>query len=257
MARWKRRSDINSDLIMKELMGRFEDIAWVGVEQEGTILRISFVEKVLPDNPSGLCDLVATKDGILSKFIPLSGIPLVKEGDTVTKGQVLVEGVEGYEQGDYVLPRAVVEAKVWYRAESDVPLNFEMRTRTGREASFMEFRLFGLKLRIGRVPDYDAYDLAQNANRYFERRNGTCSVEIIKSTMYELALESCTVPLDPGEDHGRTDGLRRTVVTDTEDAEILSINHGSEDDLDVENTSSVRAWAVAESLEDISKLVER
>ena len=132
VARWKRRSDINSDLIMKELMGRFEDIAWVGVEQEGTILRISFVEKVLPDNPSGLCDLVATKDGILSKFIPLSGIPLVKEGDTVTKGQVLVEGVEGYEQGDYVLPRAVVEAKVWYRAESDVPLNFEMRTRTGR-----------------------------------------------------------------------------------------------------------------------------
>ena len=257
VARWKRRSDINSDLIMKELMGRFEDIAWVGVEQEGTILRISFVEKVLPDNPSGLCDLVATKDGILSKFIPLSGIPLVKEGDTVTKGQVLVEGVEGYEQGDYVLPRAVVEAKVWYRAESDVPLNFETRTRTGREASFMEFRLFGLKLRIGRVPDYDAYDLAQNANRYFERRNGTCSVEIIKSTMYELALESCTVPLDQARTMAVRMAYDELSSQIPEDAKILSINHGSEDDLDVENMSSVRAWAVAESLEDISKLVER
>ena len=85
---------------------------------------------MLPDNPSGLCDLVATKDGILSKFIPLSGIPLVKEGDTVTKGQVLVEGVEGYEQESTCFLRAAVEAKVWYRAESDVPLNFETRTRT-------------------------------------------------------------------------------------------------------------------------------
>ena len=121
----------------------------------------------------------------------------------------------------------------------------------------MEFRLFGLKLRIGRVPDYDAYDLAQNANRYFERRNGTCSVEIIKSTMYELALESCTVPLNQARTMAVRMAYDELSSQIPEDAEILSINHGSEDDLDVENMSSVRAWAVAESLEDISKLVER
>jgi len=255
ITKWKRISDINNNMIANELMMRLEDMAWVGVEHKGTVLSITFVEKTLPDHSAGVYDLVATKNGILSKFIPLSGIPLVKEGDTVTKGQVLVEGIEKYESGESIIPRAVVEASVWYRTETQVPLTVETRTRTGRESSYIDINLFGLKLRIGRVPDYSAYDLTRHVNRYLERRNGAYSVEIIKSTMYELNMENYSISLEEARSMALKMTYDELMTRLPENAEIVSIDHDSQTYFD--NGNYIEAWTIAESLEDISGLMKR
>lgn len=75
------------------LKERFPAIAWVGVEVKGAKATVRVAEKKLPvpgyTNPA---HVVARKAGLIRELLVLEGQPLVREGDTVLPGQVLISG---------------------------------------------------------------------------------------------------------------------------------------------------------------------
>ena len=84
-----------------------EDVAWVGMEMKGTNLIVKVVEadkKPEIINEDEYCNIVAKKDGIVTKVKAQNGTPIVSEGTTVKKGDVLVQGwIEGkYTDNRYV-----------------------------------------------------------------------------------------------------------------------------------------------------------
>jgi len=139
---YRRALDIKE--IEKELQVRLPRLAWAGVEIQGTRAVIRIVEKKLPSEE--MLDerrpghLVAAKEGIISELLVIEGRPLVKVGDTVTQGQVLISGIvtPGDPAGSsprLVHARGLVRARVWYEGQGEVPLVETGARYTGREST--------------------------------------------------------------------------------------------------------------------------
>lgn len=89
-------SDISCDELEQALRNRYTNITWVSAQISGTRLIIQLKENfglmAIPEEEEKPSDLVAPSDGTITEIVTRSGIPCVKAGDQVTKGQVLVSG---------------------------------------------------------------------------------------------------------------------------------------------------------------------
>ncbi len=88
-------SDLSYEDLEFEIRGHFADITWVSVVRKGTTLIVRVKENdfynemaVYEDHT----DLTAEYDGVILSMVVRQGVPLVKIGDTVAKGDILVQG---------------------------------------------------------------------------------------------------------------------------------------------------------------------
>lgn len=91
------RSEIDNDALELSLRQDFEPIIWASVYEKGTKLVVHVQEKIASDRivlqkEDSPIDLVAKKDATVKSIITRKGIGLVKAGDTVKKGDILVAG---------------------------------------------------------------------------------------------------------------------------------------------------------------------
>ncbi|MDW7675909.1 MAG: sporulation protein YqfD, partial [Bacillota bacterium] len=136
------KKELNPETVEKAI-GNMPQIAWVGVKIKGTKVVIEVAEKVMPDvaaDETIPAHLIATKDGLIQELITLAGVPAIKPGDTVRKGQILISGyiyptenqlndpagLEGEQTyvGEPQKTRAkgIVRARVWYEETVRVQL---------------------------------------------------------------------------------------------------------------------------------------
>ena len=92
-----KRSDVKCEEIVTDLRKEFQEIIWVSASLKGCNLIISVRENTdtfqvsQVDAEAG--NIIASADGVITKIITRKGVPLVKVGDEVKKGDVLVSGV--------------------------------------------------------------------------------------------------------------------------------------------------------------------
>ncbi len=155
------RRSVNPNALSRRILAQFPDFAWVGVSVRGTRLMIEIVEKTLPDVARGIADVVAAEDALITNLIVLSGEPLVREGDTVTKGQVLIAGVaRGREQA--VSAKGIVLGRVWRTYREVVPLVRSVETPTGRVARTRRVVVWKASVRIGPAASpFESYALEE------------------------------------------------------------------------------------------------
>lgn len=91
-----KKANIDCEAEEKHLREMFKQITWTSVYFQGTKLFIEIKENDMQSvslkNTSKGSDLVSTQEGVITSIITRNGIPKVKAGDSVEKGQVLVTG---------------------------------------------------------------------------------------------------------------------------------------------------------------------
>lgn len=199
-----RKSRLDTDQIATDLLTREPRLSWVNLRFQGTMLLIEVVEKIqlLPEH-IGPSNLVAAKDGLVTEVLVVTGEPLVKRGDTVFRGQVLIEGLIRPQPADpgQASPESVpvqalgeVWARVWYEGYGEAALTKALKTRTGRRVAVWTLVVNGQEvLRVGKaaVP-YRNYE-TQTVKRDFSRRIINLPIEINTIYAYELNLEEKTL----------------------------------------------------------------
>lgn len=141
-----------------------DDVAWVGIDIKGTNAVVEIVEadeKPEIINEEEYCNLVASRDGIISKVNAANGTPLVKEGDVVKKGDILVAGwLEGKYTGTrYVHATGSVEARVWYSQKEKVPLKQIEKEYTGKTETKYSLNINNFKINLyKRLSNFEKYD---------------------------------------------------------------------------------------------------
>ncbi len=111
------RGNLDVRKLEANLVIAFDDLSWAGVNLNGTHVQVQVNERILPpqmvvsDTP---CNIIAARDGQITYMEVYEGQAMLKVGDTVVAGDLIVSGVMGDSVGHSTLKqaRAVVMAEV-------------------------------------------------------------------------------------------------------------------------------------------------
>ena len=197
---WRLKNQLDLNGLSKQLQENISDIVWATMEERGTNIRIRVVEKTLPERVIYKGDLIAAKDGYVEEIIVIQGQPVVREGQLVEAGQVLIKAAGGMVEYSYDMDgkrdsqenlvnapaaKGFVRGKVWYSAERKVLLEESIVEKTGSTANG-----WGIKIRdriimiTNQNSPYEESDEETQSYKLLTWRNWDFPVEIIK-TYYE------------------------------------------------------------------------
>ncbi|NMB16701.1 MAG: sporulation protein YqfD [Firmicutes bacterium] len=216
------KKELEPKQLERALLLHLPRLAWAGVEIQGTLAKVVLVEKTFTDeSQTGPGDIIAAKDGVVVNVIAFNGTPLVRQGDTVRRGQKLISGELGRWHRDYArliargqLPylraSGIVEARVWYEEEVYVPLQQTVLRETGRCAVFRELHW---KERVwafgGLAPEFSYF----KETREIRRLPGVARMLPLElHTVTHQEQTSIAKELSPEEAVGQGEGLARLAL---------------------------------------------
>lgn len=148
--------NLDKKYFLDKILRNYKNVSWAEIEIRGSRVIVELVERDMPPEveEGTPCHVVADKDGIIYEVLPLRGEALVKPGDTVSKGDVLISGRVSLTGGDgeekelLVRAKGIVKARVWYRESVEVPLVETVKTYTGRVKRAYKIRWGSKELRF-------------------------------------------------------------------------------------------------------------
>lgn len=263
---WK--STLEPRQIERILMNKLDKTAWVGIEIQGTKAIIRLVEKVvIPPEDLRPCHLIAEKDGIITEIIVLEGKGMVKKGQTVKKGDLLISGLvelgeeesadeknNGFLLYKPVKAKGIVRGKTWYEAYAEVPLTRYSEKRTGHI-----FKTAGLKIynqtiitQYKKNIPFRYYQREEYVKKFVLWRNLVAPVEAIITTYYEVNR----IPEQLGKEQALLEAknvalnIIRTQIS--QEAKIISQEYF---DLLTTDLNLVRVKLLVEAEEDLGKTI--
>ncbi len=157
---------LNPKSVASRIMMQVDGIAWVGVEIKGVKLFVTIEDSVaVPEliRNNEFFNVVAERDGLIIKMEALAGKALVKEGETVKKGQILVSGKleskypELGTRDVHALGRVI--ARTWYESSLPVSMEYTQRIRTGKTHQIAYLKFLDGKLRLpGKDHPYEIFE---------------------------------------------------------------------------------------------------
>lgn len=135
----KFKNKINLRDVESRMVKSINELSMITISYDGTKAKVRVVERTMPPSiiDSELpVNIVALKDGIVTKVSALKGQSLVKEGDYVKKNQILISGVITDSQNiPLKATRAMgdVYAKTWYESIKEVNLDYKYFEQTGNQ----------------------------------------------------------------------------------------------------------------------------
>lgn len=245
---------IYPDYLCNEMMIKRSDLAWIGVEITGTKAVVEIVEKakapqmIEKDIP---CNIIAAKDGVIKRMIVENGKAVVKEKDTVKKGQLLVSGViDSMLAGKtrYVHSIANVTSRTWYDKKYKVLKNYKYTQRTGNKKNMYSLGVFLQKIKIGSHKNiYNLYDLENTKNMLSLGKNYELPFEFIIDTYYEKKEYTKILSSEEARQKAHTLALNEILSQIPKDAKIVD-NKASF----LESQNAVTVDVVVECEEDIA-----
>ena len=203
---YKNNIDLQS-LINKIRIAR-DDIAWVGMEIKGTNLIVQIAEadeKPEIIDESDYCNIVANKDGIVAKVEAQNGTPAVSEGNTVKKGDILIQGwLEGkYTENRYVHAEGNVIAKVWYSEKEKVYYNQSYDNQTGNKEKKYSININNFQINFFKtLSNFENYDTIRTVKKLKITSNFYLPIEIITNENIEKQQNEVTYSKDEAKEIG-------------------------------------------------------
>ncbi len=121
---------IDQERMRNHVLLELPDLSWLVVNVKGCVAHVQVVERQRPPqilNDKEISNVVACRDGLVTKVEVLDGKGQVASGSTVIKGQILISGVADSAQTGLRLMHSLGEvwARTWYDLSALVPLVVE------------------------------------------------------------------------------------------------------------------------------------
>ncbi len=192
------KNKIDTNLIINKIRLQRDDIAWVGINLDGTnaiveIKEADMAPEIIDENE--YCNILSNKNAIITKINVQNGTPAVSVGDIVKEGDILVNGyMEGKYTGiRYVHSTADIEAKVWYSKKEKFYLNQEIKVPTGATEKKYTVNLNNLKINLYKtLSKFQNYDTINESKKLMIFSNFYLPIEIVKTTNYEYEIQPKT-----------------------------------------------------------------
>ncbi len=161
------------------LINNKDKLEWISITKDGMKYIIRCEERKIKEinKESGYRNIIAKKDAYITKIISTKGVNLVRSGEYVKKGDVLISGeIKLYEEvkGD-TLATGYVYGNVWYDVEVSIPKEENKKEYTGKsrfninindkiffknkykyfsQENIREIKILGLKIKFYKEKEY-------------------------------------------------------------------------------------------------------
>ncbi len=195
-----RMSKVMCDSLEQKIRKDFDDITWVSAEKSGTKLIVHIKENdgdsVVKEMKSP-SDIIASSDGVVESIITRCGTPLVRKGDEVKTGDVLVSGEivlyhDAKEEVDtrYVQADADVYVRTSIQYNNTVQRGYTCKMYTGKSVTHHIISVMGSMAELGLLPaDYEQYDIVTEVSRLRLTKDFLLPVCAGRRTVYEYVTE--------------------------------------------------------------------
>lgn len=184
-----KKNKVNIYDLEKSILDKDSRVMWVRARIEGGALKINIEERQNPpvlEKEKTKGDIVAKMDGQIVRIYTIAGTPIVKKGDMVKGGSVIIKGIQGKEGFEYETPaEGDVFAKTYYEDNEVIKIKGIKRERTGEIKDSVYLDIMDKKLFLKKtVEPFSIYDKEEGGNFlkkviYYE----------IKETPFELNIE--------------------------------------------------------------------
>ncbi|MBO5145084.1 MAG: sporulation protein YqfD [Lachnospiraceae bacterium] len=127
-----KKSSINCEDKEKKLRETFQNVTWTSIYFEGTKLYIEIKENEKSEPVSAETkgtDIVANEAGTITSIVTRNGVPKVKAGDAVEKGQILVGGgVPVYDESQSIIDYQIYDADADIYIRTPVTYQFAVKS---------------------------------------------------------------------------------------------------------------------------------
>ena len=202
------KDDIDTKEIINKVRLQRNDIAWIGIELKGTNAIVKLVkaeEKPEIVDENEYCNIVSDKNGVITKINAQDGTANVNIGDTVSVGDVLINGwMEGKYTGvRYVHAKGEVEARVWYTMNKTIEYKTTEKQYTGNEDINYEIKVNNFKINFPKgVSKFNFYDTIETENKVKLFSNFYLPISVVKTTYKEYEEIEKTYSLEEAKNLG-------------------------------------------------------
>lgn len=128
---------LDQDELRNRVLPLLPDVVYLAVNVRGCTAHVQVVERKRPPeivDRSARANVVAARDGLVTRVEALDGKALVMAGSTVTKGQLLISGVADSKFGvvRFMQGRGRVYARTWYELSVRVPMTAVEKSGEGK-----------------------------------------------------------------------------------------------------------------------------
>ncbi len=252
--RFSLRKDFDQveDIKNKILDNNKNTLEWLSITREGMTYTVRVEERIITsiDKEEGFRHIVSTKNALVTKVVSSKGDVLVRSGDYVKKGDILISGnINLYEEvKGNILATGDVYGNVWYTTEINFPFVYEEKVYTGEVRSNLTINskvlfknkykdfdkkdvksisVFGLKFSF-----YKEHEYKLVSKRYNNKDAENKALEKIKEE-FETRLNDKGVVISQKvlkkEENNSTMSMSVFVVTNEHISKALYYEYGSEE----------------------------
>ena len=186
-------SDIEYDML-----DMCEEISWININRVGTVANVQVIERsVGADGNSeeiGYANIVADRDCVIEEITVSAGTPVVKVGDTVRKGQLLIMGVENNELGRLIRAEGVVVGRAYDSVCTTLARGKSVKVKKSESVISINIKIFDFPVNIFKKygnSDTEC-DIIESKRRItlFGKYKLPITIETAREVLYEVKSES-------------------------------------------------------------------
>ena len=146
------KKDIDYHRLQFALYDAMDNVAWLNVGIDGSRLILELREvtpKPEKRDSETYCNIIASRGGVVDKMQVYEGEAVVREGDGVSEGEMLVSGVIAHEEAKRnTFHRASADIFAYTQTENTIAVKkaYRKTSFTGRQKRFRVLRIFRLRL---------------------------------------------------------------------------------------------------------------
>jgi similar to stage IV sporulation protein len=219
---------LETDEVESRLLTSSQGVAWVSVNMRGTVAYVQIRPLLTPDavdSQGGTANLVASREGIVESVRLMAGDVVVRPGDLVRKGQLLISGVRDVGEDGYALgeARGEVMARTTHMITVEIPLSYERKAYTGEKKVEKTLFFFGKTIKVTKSTGIIGGNCDTIRRMEIYSLFGDTALPVSMQTIEMRPYEMQTVMLTPDEAKQRAyEQLARSLTMATREAMLLS-----------------------------------
>ncbi|MBO5142420.1 MAG: sporulation protein YqfD [Clostridia bacterium] len=265
------KRNVNTDEAKLNIVLKRNDISWIGINIKGNKVVVEVVPKELVEEDifkDSVGNIISDKSGIVEKIYVAEGTAMVKKGQLIEKGTLLISGIvingvntKAGMLGDpsvmketrKVKAEGDVTLKTTYVEKTKIPLEKDIVSRTGNVEKIYKLKINNYTINlINKVTNFEKYDTitAEKVFSLFGQFN--TPISLVEESFEEIEVDRIKYTQKQAEELGivtNNEKLKKIIPADAE--KINYYNNVREDEEYLEVETIVQCFEKAGTYEKI------